>query len=203
MKPKLLAITASVRKDGNSYALAKAVLDSVDAEPKIIQLADKAIDFCNLCGECIKGDCPLEDDFNQILGEMKKADGMVFAVPKYLFTSAKFLAFLERLATISHIRRHMGYSGPDKNPDYKLFPEQQPFGVFALSGTGKFNKHSLRTMVDYIGFLGLTLVSHNRPPFIAVNIKAGDKKGQVLKNKAGIRQCKNLTQKVIAATKKK
>jgi multimeric flavodoxin WrbA len=202
MKTKLLAIVGSQRKNGNSYSLAKTVLESFDADHDIIQLADKKIEFCNLCEECIDKDCVLEDDFNEILAEMKKADGIILAVPKYLTAPSKFLAFLERLATIVHIRRHMGYGGPPKNPDYRLFSEQKPFCVFALSGTGKFNKRDLRNFTDYTESLGLTLVSHDHPPFIAVNVKAGDDKGEVLKNKAAIERCRKLAQKVIMSTKK-
>lgn len=55
---------------------------------------------------------------------------MIFAVPKYLDAPSKFLAFLERLDTIVHMRRHMGYGGPPKNRDYVLFSDQKPFCVF-------------------------------------------------------------------------
>jgi multimeric flavodoxin WrbA len=64
---KLLAIISSQRKDGNSYLLAKKVPESAETDYEIIQLAEKVIEFCNLCEECAKGDCVLEDDFNQIL----------------------------------------------------------------------------------------------------------------------------------------
>ena len=46
---KLLAISGSHRKDGNSYLLSKAVLDSLGCEYEIIQLAEKDIDFCTAC----------------------------------------------------------------------------------------------------------------------------------------------------------
>jgi multimeric flavodoxin WrbA len=58
MKPKakVLAIIGSQRKNGNSYLLARVVLKSVEADYEIIQLADKEIEFCNLCEECINKD---------------------------------------------------------------------------------------------------------------------------------------------------
>jgi multimeric flavodoxin WrbA len=202
MKTKLLAIVGSQRKSGNSYSLAEAVLRSVDADYDIIELADKEIEYCSLCGKCVDKDCVLEDNLSHILAEMRKADGIIFAFPKYLVAPSKFLAFLERLATIVHMRRHMSYAGAIENPDYRLFSAHKPFGVFALSGTGKFKKEGLRTVVDYIESLGLTSVRHDRPPFIAVNVKAGDDKGEVLGNKAAVKQCKELAQKVIASAKR-
>lgn len=203
MKPrtKLLAIVGSQRKNGNSHSLAKTVLESFNAESEIVQLADKEIEFCNLCEECVDKDCILHDDLNQILTQMKEADAIIFALPKYIFTTSKFLTFLERLNTIVHIRRHMGYGGPIRNPDYRLFSEEKPFCIFALSGTGKFKKETLHTIADYIETLGLKLISHDRPPFYGVRVKSGDGKGEVLRNKGGIQQCRELTQKLIASIK--
>jgi multimeric flavodoxin WrbA len=162
MKPRLLAITGSHRKNGNSYSLAKRVLESVDADAHIVQLADRDIRFCTLCEECVDKDCVIDDDVNRIIVEMKRADGIVFVVPKYLDASSKFLAFLERLDTIVHMRRHMGYAGPPRNRDYVLVPGQKPFCVLALSGRGKVKKRSLRAVVEYIESLGLSLVSYGR-----------------------------------------
>lgn len=201
MKTKLLAIVASQRENGNSHSLAKTVLESVDTDSRIVQLADEHIEFCTACEECVDNDCVLEDDFNKVLAEMKNADGIIFVVPKYLTVPSKFLAFLERLTTIVHMRRFMGYAGEVKNPTYRLFSGKKPFAVFALSGTGRFKKENLRTIVDNIEYLGLTPVRHDHPPFLAVNIKAGDQKGEVLKNKAAINQCRKLAQKVAASAK--
>jgi multimeric flavodoxin WrbA len=202
MKTRLLAIVGSHRKNGNCYALAKSILESTNAKPKIIQLASKKIEFCVLCEKCVNEDCVLADDLNQILAEMKKADAIMFIFPKYLLTSSKFLAFLERLDTIVHMRKHKGYKHTFKEPNYRLLPKQQPFCVFALSGTGRFKKETVRTVVEYIESLGLKLVSHDRPPFVAVNVRAGDEKGEVLNNKAVLKQCTELTKKVLKSIKK-
>jgi hypothetical protein len=54
---------------------------------------------------------------------------------------------------------------------------------------------------DYIESTGLTPILYDSPPFIAVNVKSGDEKGEVLANKAALKQCTDLTQKVIASSK--
>lgn len=162
---KLLAIIGSQRKNGNSYLLTKAVLESAEANYEIIQLANKKIEFCNICEKCIDNDCVLEDDFNSILEKMKSADGIVFGFPKYLFTASKFLCFLERLATVDHMRKNAGCKITFKNPNYRLFSEEKPFCIFVLSGTGKVEKETLEIVTEYIGDLGLRLIPHDQPPF--------------------------------------
>jgi multimeric flavodoxin WrbA len=203
MKPKLklLAIIGSQRKNGNSYLLAKTVLESLKANYEIIQLAKKEIEFCNLCEKCIKNDCVLEDDFNQIFEKMKSADGIVFAVPKYIFLASKFLCFLERLDTIQHMRENMGYKIALKNPDYKLFPGKKPFCIFIASGTGNVEKETLQKVVHCIEGLGLKLVPYNLPPFFGVSVKAGDDIGEVLRNKEGMKECRKLIEKFIDSIK--
>jgi multimeric flavodoxin WrbA len=115
MKTRLLAIVGSHRRNGNCYALAKSVLESTSSKFRIIQLASKKIEFCVLCEKCVHEDCVLTDDLNQILAEMKKADAIMFIFPKYLLASSKFLAFLERLDTIVHMRKHKGYKHTSQN----------------------------------------------------------------------------------------
>jgi multimeric flavodoxin WrbA len=195
-KLNLLAIVGSQRRNGNSYSLAKAVLDSVDAGYEIVQLADREVAFCNLCEKCISDDCVLEDDFNEILEKMEHVDGIVFVVPKYLFVASKFLCFLERLNTIDHMRKHAGYERTFRNPDYKLFTEK-PFCIFVTSGTGNVGKQTLEIVVDYIEGLGLRLIRCGKPPFLGISVKAGDRKGEVLGNKQGIEECIRLVQKLL------
>jgi len=196
-KVKILAIIGSQRKDGNSYSLTKTILDSVEADYEIVQLAERALEFCDLCEKCASSDCVLEDDFNQIFEKMKSADGIVFAVPKYVFLASKFLCFLERLDSIRHMRRHMGYRISPENPEYSLFPKKKPFSIFVVSGTGKVEKETLQIAADCIEGLGLKLVPHDLPPFLGVSVKGGDEKGEVLRNREGVEECKKLLEKLV------
>lgn len=200
---RLLAIVGSQRKNGNSYLLTRFVLKSAGTDYRIIQLAEKNIRYCNLCGQCVEDDCVLRDDFDSILKEMKKADGIVFAFPKYLFVGSKLLAFLERLDTVCHMRKHKGYEHSGLESGYKLFPDDKPFCVFALSGTGEIEEETLKIFADYVGFLGLRLVPSDKPPHSGVVIKAGDKKGDVLKNAEAIVQCRVLVDTLIGSVGKK
>jgi multimeric flavodoxin WrbA len=182
MKPKILAIIGSQRVSGNSYQLAKTVLNSTDCVLSIIQLSKKKIDYCTVCGECVYKDCILDDCFNEIMGKMNEADGIIFILPKYLLAPALFTAFLERLATITHMRKHQGYGGDLVKPEYSLFKGMKPFCVFAISGRGDFGEDLLRHVTRHIEYVGLKLVKHLNFPFIAVDVLAGDSKGEVLNN---------------------
>ena len=198
---KLLAIAGSHRIEGNCYAISKAVLDSLDCDYSIIQLANKEIMYCTICEECVTKDCVLTDDLYNMLKEMHESDGIIFVVPKYLSVPSKFMAFLERLASIVHMRKHNGYEGPPVNPDYTLFKEGKPFCIFALSGRGNYGEQHINTIVDYAEYLGMNLVSSDHASFIAVDVKAGDVKGEVLGNKEAIKQCRELAQKLVTLSR--
>jgi len=199
---RLLAIAGSQRNNGNSNYLAKTVLDSLPVSYKIIQLAEKKIEFCTLCEKCKDGgDCVLNDDFNEIFREMQVADGLVFSLPKYLFVGSKFLAFLERLDALVHMRRHGGYEHKPGKPRTELF-SGKPFCIFLTSGTGQVENEILRIAEEYIEFLGLRPVFCDEPPHLAVNVRAGDSKGEVLHNKKAIEECRKVVAKMINSTKK-
>jgi hypothetical protein len=68
---------------------------------------------------------------------MKRMDGIIFAFPKYIFCSSKFLCFLEGLDVINHMRKYKGYVEDLKIRDYRLFRRKKPFCIFAVSGNGK------------------------------------------------------------------
>jgi multimeric flavodoxin WrbA len=199
---RFLAIIGSQRSNGNSNCLVKTVLDSLPVSYKIVQLAEKNIEFCTLCEKCKDGsDCVLHDDFNEILREMQAADGLVFSLPKYLFVGSKFLAFLERLNTLVHLRRYGGYEHKPGNPKTDLF-SGKPFCIFLTSGTGNVENEILRIAEEYIESLGLRPVFCDEPPHLAVNVRAGDSKGEVLQNKKAIEECRKVVAKMIDSTKK-
>lgn len=191
---KLLAIIGSQRKDGNSCLLAKEVLKSVkEADYEIIQLAEKEIEFCNLCGKCATGDCVLNDDFNQILEKIQEADGIIFSFPKYFSLSSKFLCFLERLVMIHHCKEHHGFRKTGVKPDPNFSPlfKGKPCCLFVVSGSGKGGEEPLRIAAYEIGGIGMRLILHDSWPFLGVAVK-GEDRGEVLKDKRGIADCRRI-----------
>ena len=92
MAKKVLIISTSLRKGGNSDTLADSFLqgatDGGNAVEKI-NLYDKTINFCKGCLACQKiKKCVIADDVKDIIEKMKTADVIVFATPIYYYEMA-------------------------------------------------------------------------------------------------------------------
>lgn len=101
MNKKVLIISASLRKGGNSEMLAKefekGALEAGN-EVEIVSLRDKSIGFCRGCLACLKlGKCVIGDDAVEIAEKMKSADVLVFATPVYYYSvSGQLKTMLDR-----------------------------------------------------------------------------------------------------------
>lgn len=89
MNKKVLVLSASFRKNGNSNLLCdefiKGALEAGHAVEKIY-LNDKKINFCRGCGVCnTTHKCVQEDDMEEILDKMVEADVIVMATPIYFY----------------------------------------------------------------------------------------------------------------------
>ncbi|MCE1248940.1 MAG: flavodoxin family protein [Firmicutes bacterium] len=91
MAKNVLIISSSPRKGGNSDILCdqfiKGAQESGNQTEKIY-FQDKKINFCIGCEVCINngGTCAHNDDMEEILGKMIKADAIVMATPVYFYT---------------------------------------------------------------------------------------------------------------------
>jgi multimeric flavodoxin WrbA len=198
---KLLAIVGSQRKNGNSCLLAEEVLKSVkEVDSEIVGLAERKMEFCNLCTECATGDCVLKDDFNQILEKMKEADGIVFSFPKYFSMSSKFLCFLERLATIHYFKEHRGFrrTGAEPVPNFSPPFKGKPCCIFVVSASGRGLEEPLRIVAYQVEGIGMKLVLHDSPPFLGVSVK-GEDRGEVLNDQKGVEDCVRLVRKLVGS----
>jgi len=92
MAKNVLAISSTLRKNGNSEILAKEFLkgaEEIGHNVEFITLQDKEIKFCKGCLACQKlGTCVIKDDLNAIVEKMKNADVIVFASPIYYYEMA-------------------------------------------------------------------------------------------------------------------
>lgn len=101
MLKKVLIISASPRKNGNSDTLCnqflKGAVESGHQVEKIF-LKDKKINFCMGCGVCnITRKCVQNDDMFQLLEKMVNADVIVLATPVYFYTmDAQLKTFIDR-----------------------------------------------------------------------------------------------------------
>ena len=84
---KILGVSGSPRKDGNSDVAAKTVLESLCdlGETEFIRIADYAIGHCIGCARCQKShQCAIgDDDFLMLLRKWMEADLLVISDPVY------------------------------------------------------------------------------------------------------------------------
>ena len=98
---KVLGISASPRRDGNSdLLLQRALAGAVEAGAEVehLYLCDYRLEGCDECGDCsTTGDCRVQDDYPQILDRMLAADRIVFATPVFFLTvSAQAKLLIDR-----------------------------------------------------------------------------------------------------------
>ena len=101
MPAKILILSASPRKNGNSEQLAAAFARGAAEVGNIVEtifLREKNIGFCRGCFACAKlGHCVIRDDAVEIAQKMKEADVLVFATPVYYYSiSGQLKTMLDR-----------------------------------------------------------------------------------------------------------
>ncbi len=167
-----------------------------EADYEIIQLAERDIEFCDLCGRCEFGNCVLEDDFNEIVNKMRVADGIIFSFPKYFSAPSKFLCFLERLSMIHHCKEYRGFRKTGAEPDSSFKPpfEGKPFCLFVISATGRVEEPLRLAAYELVG-MKMKLIMHDSWPFLAVPIR-GEDRGEVLEDQKGIEDCRRLVRRL-------
>jgi multimeric flavodoxin WrbA len=105
MSKKLLVLSASPRKGGNSDLLCDRFMEgALEAgnEVEKIFLKDKTINYCTGCGVCMGGEkpCPQKDDMPGILDKMIAADAIVMATPVYFYTmNAQMKTLIDRVCS--------------------------------------------------------------------------------------------------------
>lgn len=90
MSKKILVISASARKGGNSDTLCDEFIRGAretGSETEKISLCDNKIGYCTGCGVCNSThQCVQQDDMAEILDRMVRADVIVLATPVYFYT---------------------------------------------------------------------------------------------------------------------
>ncbi len=98
---KVLGISGSPRKGGNTDILVKEALKSAEengADTEFVGLAGKEIKGCIACSDCgKKAKCVIDDDMQEIYPKMVAADAIVLGSPVYFGTvTAQTKALIDR-----------------------------------------------------------------------------------------------------------
>ena len=116
MSKKIVVITGSPRKKGNSFAMTEAFIQAAEAKGHTVTRFDAAmknVGGCRACETCFRTGkaCSFDDDFNTIAPAILEADAVVFSMPVYWYSipaqikgviTACFLSW--RAAGISAVR---------------------------------------------------------------------------------------------------
>ena len=105
-KMKILVITGSPRKNGNSNTLADNFIKGAqEAGHSVVRFdsAFKNVHPCIACNKCgMNGQCVFKDDFEFIRNNIVDADAVVFVSPMYYFgISAQIKAVIDRFYAIN------------------------------------------------------------------------------------------------------
>jgi multimeric flavodoxin WrbA len=114
---KVLGLSGSMRKDGNTAQLIKVILkrcEEAGVETKFISLAGKKILPCLGCEKCKeKKWCIIEkDDWNAIVQEILDCEVLVIGSPTYYYDVCGHLKnFIDRTYSLYHDRKLAGRRG--------------------------------------------------------------------------------------------
>lgn len=109
---KILGISCSPRKSGNTVAMLDEALKSASADGADVELysvSGKNIQPCRACRSCSKeGICAQDDDMQELYEKILEADGIIFGTPIYFYGMAsQAKAIMDRTIALSHPERNM------------------------------------------------------------------------------------------------
>ena len=91
MGKKIVVITGSPRKNGNSFAMTDAFIRAAEIKGHTITRFDAAsmnLGGCHACETCYKTGkaCSYDDDFNTVAPAILEADAVVYTMPVYWYS---------------------------------------------------------------------------------------------------------------------
>lgn len=102
MKKRVLILSASPRKGGNSDTLCNQLMEGAQQaghQVEKIFLKEKKINYCTGCGACYNrgNGCSQKDDMENMLNKIIDADVIVMATPVYFYTmNGQMKTFIDR-----------------------------------------------------------------------------------------------------------
>jgi len=105
-KMKIVVITGSPRKNGNSFAMTDAFIRAAEHRGNTIQRFDAAfmqIGGCHACQTCYQTGkaCSFDDDFNRIAPALLEADAVVYTMPVYWYSiPAQIKGVIDRIFSL-------------------------------------------------------------------------------------------------------
>jgi multimeric flavodoxin WrbA len=107
---KILGLSFSPREQGNTELLMETALAgarALGAETELYRVAEKRIEPCDACGACFNsGECPIQDDMQELYAKMSECDGILFGSPCYFYNiTAQGKTVIDRTIALGHGKR--------------------------------------------------------------------------------------------------
>lgn len=106
MGKKIVVITGSPRKNGNSFAMTEAFIKAAEEKGHSVTRFDAAfhnVGGCHACMTCYSTGkaCTHDDDFNTLAPAILEADALVFTAPVYWYTfPAQIKAVIDKIFSL-------------------------------------------------------------------------------------------------------
>jgi multimeric flavodoxin WrbA len=180
MVMKVLAVSGSVRKGGNTAQLLGMVLEELEChgiETELVELAGRQVPGCIACYKCFANKdqrCAVEGDaVNEILPKMLAADAIILGSPTYFAdVSANMKALIERCGMVSRANSNM-------------LKRKLGAGVVAVRRAGAYHVFGTLNSFFLIGEMIVVGSSY-------WNIGKGREKGEVQDDTEGIQTMRDL-----------
>jgi multimeric flavodoxin WrbA len=184
---KVVGFNGSPRRDGNTSILIRRVfqeLEQAGIQTESVQLSDKEIRGCIACYKCIENKdqrCAVKDDAaNEYIAKILEADGVLLGSPVYFADlTPEMKALIDRTGFVS--RANGG-----------LYKNKVGASLIAVRRTGAI--HTMDSMNHF--FLSAEMVIAGRA------ICLGREKGEVEKDKEGMKMVRALGQRMAWLLKK-
>jgi len=183
---RVLVLTASPRKNGNSTILALKAAEGVKAEggeADVVPIGHLKIAPCNACNSCItkpEAGCVIKDDMQPLFQKIRNAQGIIFATPVYWFNmSAQMKLFIDRAYAIQD-KGCWAFTGKDVGVILTYGDED----IFASGGT-----NALRSFQDIFAFA--------QANFVGAVYGSADKAGAVRTNGKLLQKAYDLGRKLV------
>lgn len=202
---KIVGLSGSPRKDGNTEILVKEALKAAKSrggEIEFISLAGKEIQPCQACYTCrleeSKGKCAIEDDLAEIFEKFKEADGIIIGSPVYFLTvTAQLKALFDRSLVLRYGKGKVkGRSGIKRAPNFLL--SNKAGGAISVAG-GNGQQLTILEILKWMVFQNMVVVGNEFD--LGTNVR-GRAKGDVRKDKEALTQARHTGLRVVEIAKR-
>lgn len=185
---KIIGIIGSPRGKGNTTFLVEKALKaakSAGAHVESFHLGKMDINPCNACDICkLTGECPKDDDINELLLKLQEADGMIIGSPVYFGNvSSQLKMFIDR-------------SRPLRS-DFKL--QNKVGGAIAVGGSRNGGQETTIAAIHEFLLIQDAIIVGDGAPLAHYG---GTGAGEAVNDDSGIETCQNLGKRVVELAKK-